>query len=245
MGTSEIEFFQKQIESNISKASQGGVVLTTFLDQQKLAILAQNKNSEIDILMDGGFLNAEHKRVLFKPKEIIHFDFKVKVYQILYNTRYLELHHRKVLGALLNLGIKRESIGDIIFLDDKVYFSCTKEISSYLEQSFTTISGVPIEIKEVKEQIEAIQKKKYELHIISSLRLDVILASAYHVSRADASTMILDGLVMLNHLECKNNSKMIKVNDIISVRHKGRFCLEEIEGSTRNDRIKAKLGFWI
>ena len=245
MGTNELEFFQKQMESNINRASQGGVVLTHFLDEQKQAFLSQMRSQDVDIHLEGGFENAEHKRAVFVPRYLNKFDFKIKVYEILYNKRYLTLHHRKVLGSLLGLGIKRESIGDIIFQNDLVYFACTQEISAYIEQNLTTISGIPISLKEVEERIVAESKMQEQFHIVSSLRLDVLVASAYHISRSDAQTMITEGLVLLNHMECKNSSKILQNNDIISVRHKGRFCLKEIEGKTRSERLKVTLSFWV
>lgn len=245
MGSTELEFFQKQVESNITRASQGGFVLTSFLDEQKQAQINQCHPYDAQILFNGGFIHAEHKRALFLPKGVSFSDFKIIVYKIVYNKRYLTLHHRKILGALLNLGIKRESIGDIAYIDEEYYFACTKEIAPYIVESFKTISGIPITLDEVLKPLTMEQNLREETHILSSLRLDAVLASAYHLSRSAALEMITDGLVMINHLECKNTSKIIKENDIISVRHKGRFCLKRIEGQTRSERIKAILAFWV
>ncbi len=241
----EVEFFIKQIESNIRRTQQGKIIYMPFVDEQKQELVKQKQPMDIDIILDGGFLDAEYKRIIFVPKTFNRVDSKIRVYQILYNPRYVTLHHRKVLGALLGLGIERSSIGDILFLEDKVYFACTEEISEYILNSFKTIGGVPIELEEKQEKIQALKNLRIELHILSSLRLDVLVASAYHLSRATASTMILEGLVLLNHLECKNSSKQVNENDIISVRHKGRFRLMKIEGKTRSEKIKATLGFYI
>ena len=241
----EIDFFKRQMESNLKKASLGTVTLTSFLDETKQAILEMLIDKDALVCLDGGFENAEYKRAIFKPIEYNTNAFKIKVYEIQYQKRYLTLTHRKVLGSLMSLGIKRESIGDIVFLKEHVYFACTEEISSYILASFKTIQGIPIELVEQNERIEVKKEMKEETHIVSSMRLDVILASAYHLSRNEASQMILDGLVSLNHIVCLNTSKMVLEGDIISVRHKGRIYVGRIGGKTRSGRISLKLGFLV
>ena len=54
---------------------------------------------------------------------------------------------------------------------------------------------------------------------------------------------INSGLVNVNHLECLNNSKLLKENDVISVRHKGRIYVNEIIRKTKSDRLAIKIGF--
>ncbi|MDE7263920.1 MAG: hypothetical protein K2N64_04600 [Anaeroplasmataceae bacterium] len=245
MGSNELEFFKRQMESCIKKASLGIVTLTSFLDETKQVMLQVLAKRDVEVCFDGGFKNAEYKRAICKPVDYTGYIYKIKVYEILYQKRFLELTHRKVLGSLMSLGIKRESIGDIVLLKDKVYFACTEEISSYIIASFKTIQGVPIELLETKDRLEVHKEIKEEVHIVSSMRLDVILASAYHLSRNEATQMILDGSVNLNHIVCLNTSKMVDESDIISVRHKGRIYVGTIGGKTRSGRINVKLGFLV
>jgi RNA-binding protein YlmH len=75
------------------------------------------------------------------------------------------------------------------------------------------------------------------------MRLDVIIATAYNMSRNEANEFINSGLVNVNHIECLNNSKLIKENDVISVRHKGRIYVNEIIRKTKSDRLAIKIGF--
>jgi RNA-binding protein YlmH len=75
------------------------------------------------------------------------------------------------------------------------------------------------------------------------MRLDVIISNAYNLSRNEANEFIEGGLVSVNHLECTNNSKQIKENDVISVRHKGRVYVNEIIRKTKSDRLAIKIGF--
>lgn len=245
MVSREVEFFHKQTESNINKARQGGIVLTSFLDETQLAYVNTLYSKDIKIEYDGGFDEAEHKRVLFLPLSLDAYSFKIKVYKILYNSRYLELNHRKILGTLMNLGIKRESIGDIVCCGQGVFFACTEEISAYIEREFKTISGVAVELEEVKERLQIKREFREEKHIVSSLRLDVVIASAYKLSRNEASEMITEGLVQINHIECLSISKQVSENDVISVRHKGRIYVGTIGGKTKSDRLVLHLKFLV
>ncbi len=245
MGNTEVEYFVKQMESNLNRAYQGTIVLTHFLDEQQQQQIKEMNRMDVNITMEGGFKDCERKRTLFYPVGLKNLSYKIKVFQICYNPRYLNLHHRKVLGALLSLGIKRESIGDIVFIEDKVYFACTEEISAYIVASFKTIGGVPIELIEEKEVLTAKKELREETHIVSSMRLDVILASAYKLSRTDATTMISDGDVQLNHKVCLNTSKIVSESDIISVRHKGRVYVGAQGGKTKSGRLVIKLGFLV
>lgn len=243
MGSKELDFFNKQIESYYFRALQNGYSLTFFLDEEKQQLFKNNK--DIDILFDGGFDGAEYKRVLIKSKDIKKIDFKICVFEIKYNKRYLELNHRKVLGSLMNLGIKRQSIGDIIFNDDKCYFACSEEIALYVENEFKTISGISIELEKINERIAVKRQVKEEKHIVSSLRLDVIIASAYKMSRKESLDMIESGLVKINHEVCLSSSKILKENDLISVRHKGRIYIGEVGGKTKSNRIILQLKFLV
>ncbi len=245
MESKDIEFFHKQIESNMNRASQGGIVLTSFLDESKLAYLETLSSKDVKIEFDGGFNSAEHKRALFRPIDLEVSNFKIKVYEIQYNSRYLELNHRKILGSLMNLGIKRESIGDIVCIGQAYYFACTEEISTYIEAEFKTISGVSIELKEIKERLQIQRELREEKHIVSSLRLDVVIASAYKLSRTTASEMITEGLVQINHSICLSVSKQVVEDDVISVRHKGRFYVGKIGGKTKSDRLVLQLKFLV
>lgn len=245
MGNTELDFFIKTISSTFARVRNGSITLTNFLDEERQTLLLKMKPSDIHVLMDGGFKNAEHKRCFIYGESIQSFQFKIKVFELVYNSRYLTVTHRKLLGALLGLGLKRECIGDIFIKENKVYFACTEEISSYIVANLTTLQGIPVELKNCTDTIEIEHTLANQTYTVSSMRLDVILASAYHLSRTVASSMIQDGLVQIQHEVCQNSSKILKENDIISVRHKGRFKIQRILGKTKSDRIKLELGFWM
>lgn len=246
MDQKELAFFEKAMEHNQMKALAGNVVLTDFLDETEQAILKKYEMPGISISFDGGFIDAERKRALLKPKELNASKFEYVVFEILYSKRFLQLNHRKLLGSLMSLGIERKSIGDIVILDNKrAFFACTKEIAPYLSSHLRQVSNVPVELEECLEKIQVQKEIISKDLIVSSLRLDVLISAIYKTSRKDALNIIMEKEVFVNHLECLNPSKMLQKGDLLSVRHKGRAYLQDILGKTRSDRIHIVVGILV
>ncbi len=55
MGNTEVEYFVKQMESNLNRAYQGTIVLTHFLDEQQQQQIKEMNRMDVNITMEGGF----------------------------------------------------------------------------------------------------------------------------------------------------------------------------------------------
>ena len=86
-----------------------------FLDLRKQEIIKYIIGNSCYLYFDGGYNDAEYKKCIISPFELDNPDFKIDVLKLNYNKKYLSLNHRKVLACLMELGIKREVIGDILF----------------------------------------------------------------------------------------------------------------------------------
>jgi len=239
----ELELFKKRIDSLINKSYSGGVSLLNFLDEAKISILkSASKNlKDINVYYDGGFINADTLRAIISPYEVIRDDFKIIIYKIKYNKKFYEISHRSILGSLMGLGIKREFIGDIVLNDKGAFFACAKEISEYIKDNLKFVGKAPVELEKTDEIIENVINYSEKLDFLSSLRLDVFIASAYNLSRSEAHEYIVNGLVYINHILILNPSEAVKLQDEISVRGKGRCKLKEIGGYSKSGRIAATL----
>ena len=236
----ELEVFSKRIKNSILKAERGGVSLLNFLDDAHLGILKKELGNSKLAHYNGGIKNADTLRVIISPYDVDDSDFKIVVFKIIYNKKFYDIGHRNVLGSLMNLGIKRECIGDIVVSDD-IYFACTEEISGFIKDNLNYIGNVPVQLEIADYEVENIINYSYKEHFISSLRIDNIISRAYNISRHDSYEMIVNGLVYINHVLCLNPSKDVKLKEEISVRKKGRVKLEEIEGTTKSGRIRVVL----
>ncbi len=235
-----LDSFKRRIDSSISRVYEGGVVLLPFLDDSEIGVIESETKylNDIHVSFDGGIIDADRKRCILSLYDIKKEDFKIHVFEIQYNKKYYELYHRSILGALMGLGIKREAIGDIVLDEDKnAYFAATDEISKFLLAEFNSIGKAPITLKEVHNEIHNIIKYEDKLHFLSSLRLDVIISSAYNLSRREALEYLERGEVFINHIMNQNPSHICKEKDLISVRHKGRVVVNKIGGNSKSGRI--------
>ena len=73
--------------------------------------------------------------------------------------------------------------------------------------------------------------------VVSSLRLDAVLACAYRLSRTEAAECIRSGLVKVDHLPCERVDLTLHEGAVLSVRGRGRVRLSAVGGTTRKQRI--------
>lgn len=237
--------FKKKIEHAVLDSNQNNkVTLFNFLDEREQSIcqLVFKEYDFYNFLFLGGHDDAEYKRLLISPYNIKENALKVVKLEISYNKKYLSLSHRKVLGSLMSLGIKREVVGDIL-IGEVSYIICTKEISGFIIDELKSISGVPVVLKEIEEINERFTKEyKEKIVTCASLRLDLVLSKMYNLSRSDTKDMVMDGFVKINHEVALNPTVMLQLNDVLSIKHKGRMKLLKIEGKTKKNKIRIILG---
>src|SRR5690554_5936325 len=91
---------------------------TDFLDPRQQFIVQSlvNRHTDIQSVFYGGYEDAERKKACIAPdyRIIEHSDFDMKVLSITSNdTKIANLDHGDFMGAILNIGMKRDKIGDI------------------------------------------------------------------------------------------------------------------------------------
>ena len=158
-----------------------------------------------------------------------------------------DLTHRDFLGALMNLGIKREKLGDIIIHENEGYLFCLEQIADYIVDNLTRVkhTSVADEIEENSEKISHLYKDDYKSQIIlvESKRLDAIIAKTYKISRTASLNLFVAGKVYVNGKQCTSNSQLIKNGDIVSVRGKGRIKYMGNEGVSKKGRTRLEI--WV
>lgn len=239
------ELFANRIKSLKEKASKNNQMsILKFLNLRQQDIVKQiiGKNNDIFLYLDGGYENSEYKKCIISGRELDYPDFGIDLLKIEYNKKYLEPNHRMILGALMALGIKRETFGDIIVNSDGTFIVCSKEMTSFLKQEFRTLSHQPIELTLFNGEINNVDEYEVKKCFVSSLRMDNIISAMYNLSRSDSQNMIDSELIKLNHSICLNKSQMVKESDIISVRGKGRMKVIKINGLSKSNKIIIELG---
>ena len=199
----------------------------------------------------GGNVQAERKVLVFFPQKLtkeIAMRNNSKIISVikikLPDGIQIDIDHRGYLGAIIKLGLERKKIGDIFVQGKGAEIIVKNEVEEFLIQNLkglTRFASSEITIKSIDE-IEQIESKKIELtEIVSSLRLDNIVATLAKTSRGKALEILEQERVFLNFRSEEKASKQVKVGDIITIRGKGRFEFKEISGNTKKGRYIIKI----
>lgn len=243
----EEEMFFKRIHSLKDAAINNYKVSTLkFLDLRKQEIIKYIIGNDCYLYFDGGYNDAEYKKCVISPFELDEPDFKITKLKLNYNKKYLELNHRKVLAVLMELGIKREVFGDILFNNDNdVFIMVSSENKDFIINNLRLISHQSVEVVEYDGELSNVLTLQKEKIFISSMRLDAIIAGVYNIARSISQDFIKAGNVKINQALIQNNNHECKPNDIVSVRGKGRFKIIEMLGKSKSERIVLEIGKYI
>lgn len=154
------------------------------------------------------------------------------------NARFSdELSHRDVLGSLMNLGIERNTLGDIYLDGNVAYVFCTQKMAPYIQEQLTRIKHTTITVEEVQNLPELKTNPPEEVLIqVSSLRLDLIVAKTYHLSRRTAQDLFREHKIYLDGRLMEDGSQELKTGQILSVRGYGRLSLQESRGLSKKGK---------
>ena len=81
--------------------------------------------------------------------------------------------------------------------------------------------------------------------IVPSLRLDNFVSDLARTSRSKANQIIQQERVFINGQNVTKASKQIKLQDVITIRGKGRFVIKQFSGTTRSGRMVIEIEKYI
>ncbi len=149
-----------------------------------------------------------------------------------------QLSHRDFLGALLSLGIERETLGDFLIEDGRCVFFVREEVAPYVLAQVKKIGRVGVVLQEgATLPLPAGRGFAAFSFVIASLRLDCTVAALAGCSREKSCAAIGAGLVTRNYEVALSPSQQVEPGDKISIRGKGKFVLDRIGAVTKKGRI--------
>ena len=221
---------------------------TDFLDMYQVS-LVENFLRKIKIQnykLYGGYEEAERKILIVYPekydKKMLEKNYNkiVKIVRVrLQEEEKGKYSHRNYLGGIVKLGLKREKVGDIIVYEEGADIITVEDFADILKQQLPSLTR--FENSEVMvEEIQSLQKREVKVEtikiIVPSLRLDNFVSDLARTSRSKATQIINQERVFVNGQNETKASKLLKLNDIITIRGKGRFVIKELAGTTRSGR---------
>lgn len=145
-----------------------------------------------------------------------------------------ELTHRDFLGALMNLGIERDTIGDIKIDGHTAYIFAASRMAEHIITGLDSIKHTHVKCELLNEMPVSIAAKFEEMDlIVPSLRADAIVAEITRLSRSKALELFREKKVFINGREYENNSGVLKDGDSLVIRGFGRYVLDGAQYQTK------------
>ena len=224
---------------------------TDFLSMAEQAVFYEN---EADLryanpVLFGGSEISERKMIRFGNEDELGYTEAFPIIAISIKPLAAkfadDLNHRDFLGALMNLGIKREMLGDIFVKDKEACVFCKESIAGFIIDNLTRVkhTSVKAEVAENTDKIAAPLLEEKIIQVISC-RLDAVIARVYNLSRHEALNLVKAELVYLNGRTCTENAKPLKPSDIIAVRGHGKFEFTEEINQSKKGRINCKVNIY-
>lgn len=236
----------KVIDKYEFSKTKNKITYTDFLNISEISIVKKLLKEEKiqNYIIYGGKEETDRSLLIFYPekfsKEMVEKNFE-KIFEVIRiklpnNIRY---EHREFLSGIMKLGIIREKFGDIIVTDFGADIIVLSEISEILLNDLKTLTRFrksEITIQSIKD-LSLLENEYEDINIIvSSIRLDNFVAELANCSRNNSEEIINEGRVFINSINEFKASKKINVNDIITIRGKGKFIFDGIEKETRSGR---------
>lgn len=221
---------------------------TDFLDMYQVS-LVENFLRKINFKtyqLYGGYEEAERRVLLVYPEKYDekmiakNYDKILKIVRVILSEEEKgKYSHRNYLGGIVKLGLKREKVGDILVQEEGADIITLEDFSNILKQELPHLTR--FENSKIKvEDIQDLKKREVKVEqvkiIVPSLRLDNFVSDLARTSRSKAVQIIEQERVFVNGQNEKKASKQVKINDIITIRGKGRFVIKGFDGTTRSGR---------
>ncbi len=221
---------------------------TDFLDMYQVALVENflRKIKFENYQLYGGYEEAERKILIVYPEKYDeqmlqkNYNKMIKVVRIMLPEEEKgNYSHRNYLGGIVKLGLKREKVGDIIVKEEGADILTVEDFSDILKQQLPSLTRFETS-KITIEEIQNLQKREVKVEeikiIVPSLRLDNFVSDLARTSRSKAVQIINQERVFINGQNETKVSKLLKLNDKLTIRGKGRFVIKEFAGTTRSGR---------
>ncbi len=220
------------------------VLQTDFLDlNEASAVMAYLDSKRACYIMDGGYVGAERKVALITGENRLEsLEGMAPFYYIRIQPIDLRFSkqpgHRDYLGALMNLGIERRVLGDLLVDEEGALIICLSQIGEFILANLLQVASCQVTTMLI-DQAESINIKRHTEEItgtVASLRIDNVIRLAFNLSRNDSMQLIRIGKVFVNSKEITKASLEVTTSQTVAVRGYGKFLIKEIGKTTRKGR---------
>ena len=187
---------------------------TNFLSMAEVNILYDSVD-ERQFETFGGMEGCERVIARFGDKEQLGYEipYPITILKIepLMEKFAEQLTHRDFLGALMNLGIEREILGDILLDGKTAYLFAASGMAEYIMQNLDKVKHTNVRvIKQDQVPGELSFHLQQREIIVASRRLDVVIAGTYNLSRSKVQDLFREKKVFVGGRIRENNSYIVR-----------------------------------
>ena len=241
----EIRQLQRRLTELAEKSSRQNIyTFTGFLGmaEQDVFYRMERELSFAHPVLFGGSKEAERAGARFGDPEEFGYEAEFPIVMLkiqpLVQKYADDLGHRDFLGALMNLGIERSTLGDISVRNNCGYLFCLESIADFIAGELSRIRHTDVRCERADAAEIQMKKEKVRKNVtVSSERADVVIAALYHLSRAESLALFRAQKVFVNGRICENNSCFLKREDAVSVRGKGKFFYDGADRETKKGKL--------
>ena len=241
----ELELLKRRFVELARRAYNSGIfTFTDFLGLAEQAAFAEVSREifGIEYVKFGGADGAERVMIRFGSEGDLGYSMPfpislIKVEPL--SQKYAEkLSHRDFLGAIMNLGIERDTMGDIVIIDNVGYIFVKEDMATYIADSLTKVrrTDVKSEVTETLPDGELYRTERRNVQA-NGERLDALVAKVFLLSREEAQSLFKKRLVFADGREIDSTSYIPKPGEKISGRGHGRFVYVGPQSLTRKGKI--------
>ena len=247
------ELLRKRFSELANKAYNSGIYLfTDFLGLSEQAVFNEAKAAfrSLPYTAFGGVAGAERIMIRFGDEDSCGYtaDFPIVCIKAEPVSQKFadKLTHRDFLGALLNLGIERSTLGDIPIIDNVGYIFAKEDIAPYIISELKRVKHTDVKLSVARElpEGEFYKTKRRKIQAVGE-RIDAVIAKVFSLSREEAHTLFTKSLVFIDGRLCENPSYIPKRQEVISVRGHGRMIYLGYESTSKKGKLNIEVELYV
>jgi len=199
---------------------------------------------------EGGYEDAERCIAVFGRKEDLGYAWESSIVLLEISPKDLkfaeDLTHRDFLGAIMNTGIRRELLGDLLVQEKSAYLFILQSMAPYLCEHLERVrhTAVKVHVLETLPTAVSVRTEKKQV-VVASARVDALVCGVFGLSRSEGKALVEKEKVSIRGKIITDGAKEALAGDRISVRGYGRFYFDSMGGQTRSGRCHANIRIFL
>ena len=248
-----MELLKKRLAELAEKSYRNShYVFTNFLNMAEMNAFYEMRKelSYIPYTAFGGTEQCERLMLCFGSEEVFGYEESFPICCIqaepLIEKFADNFSHRDFLGAIMNLGIEREVVGDIAVKGKKAFIFCTEKIAPYIAENLVQVKHTSMRCTILEEAPEILKPTLEKKEVTAaSERIDAVLGKLCNLSRSQSVLAFREKKIFVNGRQCENNSYQLKAGDVVTFRGFGKFVYEGVKYETKKGKVCAEVSVYV